>query len=198
MGNEFAPKDAETLKSEFLTELGVEYEGNEETIDKLVARGLKDEDFKASLHADKTKHLTEKREKEELLKKAGLDPKTGEKVASKEGNGEDKTSKNEVYSLSDIRALADVHDDDVSEIVNLAKIKGISIAEAKKEPYIQTYLNTRAEERKTAQVAATGATKRGENKSGDLLKKVENQEDMSEDEMKSAARQMIDIAFNKK
>src|SRR3990167_6266727 len=37
-------------------------------------------------------------------------------------------------NLKDIRALQDVHDDDVDQITDYAKFKGVSVAEAKKQP----------------------------------------------------------------
>lgn len=67
---------------------------------------------------------------------------------------EDKGDK-ENLSLSDIRALSDVHDEDVQEIVDYAKFKGVTIAEAKKTSAMQNYLSTQAEERRTAAVADT-------------------------------------------
>lgn len=184
----FAPKDAETIKSEILAETGLEYEGNEAIIDKLVAKGVKDEEFKASLHSDKTKHLTEKQAYAERMRKAGLDPETGEKLAAN-----DAKSETPGMSLQDIRALNDVHDEDVEEVTDYAKRKGISIAEAKKSPIIQTYLKTRTEERKTAEVASTAATRRSSsgNSSDALIKKIDKQEEMSDDEMQSAAKAIV-------
>src|SRR4030067_1131281 len=129
----FAPKDVKTLKTEITNELGIDYEGNEEMIDKLVNRVLKDEGFKASLHAEKVKHLKTKEFYKTNFIKAGFDPKTGKKI--KEANAVETTPKNN-YSLQDIRALQDVHDDDVEEIVDFAKYKKISIAEAKINPVI--------------------------------------------------------------
>ena len=66
----------------------------------------------------------------------------------------------EPMSLKDIRALQDVHDDDVDEVVEYAKFKGVSIAEAKKSPVIQAHLRTKEEERATAQATNTGGGKK--------------------------------------
>lgn len=68
--------------------------------------------------------------------------------------------------LKDIRALQDVHDDDVDEVVEYAKFKGISIAEAKKLSVIQAHLKVKAEERTTAQATNIG-------KSGGKTSKVD-------------------------
>jgi len=74
---------------------------------------------------------------------------------------ETETPKNEGMSLKDIRALQDVADEDVDEVLDFAKYKGISVAEAKANPVIQTLLKTRQEERATANASSTGNSKKG-------------------------------------
>ncbi len=64
-------------------------------------------------------------------------------------------------SLKDIRALQDVADEDVDEVLDFAKYKGISVAEAKASPVMQTLLRTRGEERATANASSTGNSKKG-------------------------------------
>lgn len=191
----FAPKGEETLRQEIITELGVEYEGNEDVVDKLVARELKDEEFKASLHEDKNKHLNQKKTYEELLVKNGIDPKTGEKVGSKEP--EDKTSKNENMSLKDIRALADVHDDDVDDILDFAKWKNMSVAEAKKAPAMIAILKAKEEERRTAQAANAGGGRRGTSQVTDdqILNKFESGQ-ISEDD--AEIERLAEARFNQR
>jgi len=185
---EFAPKDAETLQAEVLEDLGLEeLEGNEEQVDKVVARRLKDEEFKASLHSDKNKHLEGKNAIAEKMRKAGLDPETGEKLQSNDAGTEKETPKNEGMSLKDIRALQDVDDEDVDEVLDFAKYKGISVAEAKASPVMQTLLKTRTEERATANASSTGNSKKGSkrNSGAELLnnfkqgKVSENDEDIA-------------------
>jgi len=61
-----------------------------------------------------------------------------------------------VLELKDIRALQDVHDDDVDELIEYAKFKGVSVAEIKKLPVIQAHLKVKAEERTTAQATNIG------------------------------------------
>lgn len=182
----FAPKDAETLKTEIISDMGIEYEGNEDMVDKLVARELKDEEFKASLHADKNKHLESKKAYEERMRKAGIDPETGEKIDSKE------STKSPSMDIKDIRALQDVHDDDIEEVVEFSKFKKISIADAKRNPAIQSLLKTRAEERASALAASTQVSRRNKaNSSENILNKVKNQEDMSDEEMQMAVQATI-------
>lgn len=190
MSKEFAPKDAETLKSEVLEDLGVEYEGNEEQVDKVIARRLKDEEFKASIHKDKM----DTREKlKETRKLAGLDPETGEKIVSKETEkpkGGDTTPKNEL-SLKDIRALQDVHDDDVDQVTDYAKFKSISVAEAKKDPVIQSFLKTKTEERKIAEATNVAGAKKGvssKNPSELAQKFYENDENLTEEQRVEVVR----------
>ena len=179
----FAPKDAETLKTEIISDMGIEYEGNEDMVDKIVARELKDEEFKASLHADKNKHLESKKAYEERMRKAGIDPETGEKIDSKE------STKSPNMDLKDIRALQDVHDDDIEEVIEFSKFKKISVAEAKRHPAVQSLLKTRVEERASALAASTQVSRRNNaNSSGAILNKVKNQEDMSDEEMQLAVQ----------
>src|SRR3990167_1293662 len=66
----------------------------------------------------------------------------------------------EALSLKDIRALQDVHDDDVDKLVSYANFLGVDIATAKKTPEMQTLLSTKEEERKTAEATNTGGGKR--------------------------------------
>lgn len=182
----FAPKDAETLKSEIISDMGIEYEGNEDMVDKIVARELKDEEFKASLHADKNKHLESKKAHEERMRKAGIDPETGEKIDSKE------STKSPSMDLKDIRALQDVHDDDIEEVIEFSKYKKISVAEAKRHPAVQSLLKVRSEERASALAASTQVSRRNKaNSSENILNKVKNQEDMSDEEMQMAVQATI-------
>jgi len=78
---------------------------------------------------------------------------------------EDEPPKKSEYSLQDIRALQDVHDDDVDEVVEFAKFKGISISEAKKSLTVQNLLNAKKEERKTAEATNVGGSRKGSSKS---------------------------------
>lgn len=84
--------------------------------------------------------------------------------ALKNKPAEKENSKKQGFDLKDIRALQDVPDEDVDDVTEYAKFKGISIAEAKKSPVVQTLLKTRAEERATAQAANTGVMRKGATK----------------------------------
>ena len=65
------------------------------------------------------------------------------------------------YSLQDIRALSNVHDDDVERVEKFAKLEGVSVAEAVKNEDVQAILKHRADLRQTAEATNTGKTKRG-------------------------------------
>lgn len=69
--------------------------------------------------------------------------------------------------ILEARALNDVHEEDVEEIADYAERKGISLREARKNPYIQAFLKTRSEERTTASVSNTGSSKRNSSKETD-------------------------------
>lgn len=130
---------------------------------------------------------------EELAKNQRIRAEKAERLAKKKPVEQEEEKKSDNLSLSDIRALNDVHDEDVDEVRDYAVRKGISIAEAKKSPYLKAYLAQRAEERKTAEAASVQKTRRssGSSHADVVLKKLNSQEDMSGDEFKSAASTLV-------
>ncbi len=134
---------------------------------------------KAKKYAQNQKIRAEKAEQE--LKKLKSAP------------SEKETPKNEM-SLKDIRALADIPDEDVDDVIDYAKYKSISIADAKKSSAMQAILKAKAEERASAQAANTGGGKRGSGEvSGDsLLEKYAKGEELSDSEMEKAAQARIE------
>ena len=110
------------------------------------------------------------------------------KALKKPVQAEKETPKNESLNLKDIRALQDVPDEDVDEVMDFAKYKGISIAEAKTNPVIKTLLHTRKEERKTAEATSTGVERKRNNANSDsaLMDKVDNQS-LADEDMEKAA-----------
>ena len=91
---------------------------------------------------------------EELAKKLKPETRVETKSEPKEDN----------FSLKDIRALQDVPDDDVDEVIKISKVYGITIPEAKKLTLTQTLLKTKAEERQTAQATNIGKGGKGTSK----------------------------------
>ena len=192
MTEKFQPKTEEAIKLEVLEDLGEEYEGNEEKIDKVVARRLKDEEFKTSVHKDKM----DTREKlKETRKLAGLDPETGEKIESNDSKETKETKPNgESLTAKDAIALRDIHEEDLDYLLGEAKLRGKSISELKKDPYMKIILQTRAEERKTAEATATVPTHKSKSNGEDLLKKADEYK-LTPEEMKEAAKEAITSAF---
>lgn len=186
----FAPKDVETLKTEVLEDLGLsDYEGNEEVVDRVVARRQKDEDLKVSLHTDKTNA----REKlKEARKLAGLDPETGEKLQTNVVEPVKETSKNEEKDLSgdDLFALveAKVQKVDLPIVKSTAKALGLSISEALNHTVLKTILKNTEEERRTAAAINTGNNRKTNVKTSEdaLLKRVDTG-DLADEEMQDAA-----------
>lgn len=154
---------------------------------------LSDEDKEMALNEKRTEvlkqevaSLQEKADKDaELAKNYKIRAEKAEAEAKKpkEDDTSKKSDKSE-YTLQDIRALSDVHDDDVQEVVDFAKFKGISITEAKKNTTVQTLLKIKAEERTTAQATNTAVSRKGASKvSGeDLLNKFKQGDIPEKDE----------------
>lgn len=150
-----------------------------------------DNDFQASLEgldaeeanqllADKRKELLNQEfasiaEKAEAAKKAQelaenykvRAEKAEKALKGSAGKASEPSKKSPEFSLKDIRALSDVHDEDVDEVVEYAKFKGITPAEAKNTTVIKTLLKDREEQRKIAAATATGTARRGSNKNTD-------------------------------
>ena len=101
---------------------------------------------------------------EELAKNQRIRAEKAEKNA-KESNVESKVKGD--MSLQDIRALQDVHDEDVDDVVEWAKFKKISVAEARKSDNIKTLLKDKEEKRKAAAFTNTGSARRSSVKLSD-------------------------------
>lgn len=72
-------------------------------------------------------------------------------------------------STKDTIALmnAKVNEDDIDEIVDFAKFKGISVSEALKTDVVKTILSTKAEQRTIAEATNTGTSRRSSAKVSD-------------------------------
>lgn len=109
-------------------------------------------------------------------------PKAGEGESPKPNTSEE----NKDLSSKDLIALmtAKVPEEDVDDVVEYAKFKGISVAEALKTDVVKTTLASKAETRKTAQATHTGAGSRGTYKVSDetLLNKASKGEMPESDE----------------
>lgn len=118
-------------------------------------------------------------EKEELkkrLKTAEAQKDHWRKKASEKKESKEETSSTGSLDTKDLLALtrADVHEDDIDEVVDYAKFKGISVSEALSSDVVKTLLSNKKEFRKTAEVTNTGTAKKGSVKVTDdtLLKNL--------------------------
>lgn len=148
----------------------------EETLTAEQIAELKAKAAKADELESKNKQLFERAKKAETAKTA---------VPSKD---DDALSTRDVLYL----AKADIHEDDVNEVLEYAKKMGVSVADAHK--HYKPILAERAEERKTAAAAHTRGAARGSSKVApeDVLRKAERGEVLdSADDMRAifAARQ---------
>jgi hypothetical protein len=86
-----------------------------------------------------------------------------EKAESKtrEHKEDKETPKNLSYLDTIALVKADVSDEDISDVMDYASMKKISVAEALKSSVIKVLLAERKEERATAEVTSTGAKKPG-------------------------------------
>lgn len=123
-----------------------------------------------------------------------------ENKALKEGGESKETPKEEKKEegLSQLDVIylakADIHDDDVSEVMAYSQKTGLSVKES--HEYLKPILDVRAEERKTASATHTKSSARSGNKNdGDsLLKKAEQSGEVpdSEEGMKALAQARLD------
>lgn len=120
----------------------VETDENSEDIEDLKARLAKAEELANNykIRAEKAERKPEKAETTKVAPKKSSD-----------------------LSTLDIIAIskADIEPEDVEDVVEYAKFKGISVTEALKTPVIQTTLSQKKEMRQTALATSTGSTRRG-------------------------------------
>lgn len=136
------------------------------------------QDKKSELLAQEFKSLSEKAKEAEKAKELAENYKIRAEKAEKASKGDfkgEKTPKNkegEELSSRDIIALinANIAEEDIDEVLDYAKFKGISVAEALKSSVVKTTLAENEEHRKTAAATNTGAGRRGvQRKSEDSL-----------------------------
>ena len=165
-----------------------------------------DADFQASLEEmsdeDKETAISEKRSElikaeadaleqakikaEEIAKNQKIRAEKAEQEAKKNKpvEGEEPPKKDESgVSLKDVRALQNVHDDDVDFVVNWAKANNMEIAEAIKSKDVQYVLEGHKEERKTADTTSveSGGKRPSKASAEDLLSKAQ-QGDLPDDD----------------
>lgn len=179
------PKEEEVRKN-IIEEFGFDETADAEKIDKLVAKDIESRKKLSLAIGQKIKHRTEKEE----LKKNIPPPK-------------EEVKQQETLSTKDFLALTEskVSSEDFDEVVRVAKVLGKSIGEALKDTTLKTILETRAEERKTAQATHVKGGARGTTKTDGeaLLNKAETTGEVPEtaEGMKSLAEARIARLKNK-
>ena len=93
------------------------------------------------------------------------------KAQTKNDKPEDSTAKGDLSSKDLLSVMrANVHDDDLDEVIEFAKFKGISVSEAMNNDVVKTILSNNTEFRKTANTANTANARKGAQKvSSDTL-----------------------------
>lgn len=74
------------------------------------------------------------------------------------------TQKTDGLSINDVRALVSVHEDDVEDVTEYARFRGVSVSEALKSNTLKNIISENAEKRKTAEATNTNASRRGTTK----------------------------------
>jgi hypothetical protein len=172
--DETTQNEAETVTEEATTEVEDTTENQEEEVD---VEELK----KQAKLAENYKIRAEKAEK--ALKK--------NKPTESQAPSQSEISNKDILYL----AKADINPEDVDDVLDYAKLKGITIAEAHK--FYKPILNEREEERKTAQ-ATTVKSGRGSTKNSgeDFLRRAETTGEVPDDPAKM--REMIEADFNRR
>lgn len=136
------------------------------------------QDKKSELLAQEFKSLSEKAKEAEKAKELAENYKIRAEKAEKASKGDfkgektPKNERNEEMSSRDIIALtkANIADEDIDVVLDYAKFKKISVAEALKSSVVKATLAENEEHRKTAAATNTGAGRRGvQQKSEDSL-----------------------------
>lgn len=113
---------------------------------------------------------------------------------------ENETPKNEI-SLKDYKALSDVHEEDIEDLVEYASFKKISLAEAKKTDFVKSLLEKKAEQRQVALSANINGSRRVANKDTgvEILQKFEKTGQLpeSDDEIAKLAKAQFERKLKK-
>jgi hypothetical protein len=104
---------------------------------------------------------------QELARNQKIRAEKAEAEIKKLKSAEKETPKNDSFSIKDIKALSSVHDEDIERVEKFAKSEGVPIHEALKNEDLKAIIRNREEQRKTAETANTGGSKRGTYKMSD-------------------------------
>lgn len=144
------------VRAKIIEEFGFDEETDSERIEKLTKKEIENNKKLSSAIGAKIKHRTEAQKLAEELKKGNV------VVENKETKSNDKNQLSSIDTIAIMRA--NVHTDDIDEVVEYAKFKGISIPEALKSPVVRGLLSEKEEFRKSEEVANTSSSRRVVNK----------------------------------
>lgn len=153
---------------------------DDENLEQEDSLNTQEEETTEEVTEEEADEVVEEEDVEELRKRAKLtdDYKKRAEKAEKENKNLKKTKEPSSSDISarDAIALAkaDLSDEDIDEVVDYAKYKGISVTEALRSPVMQNSIENRKEERTTAQATSTKSARSTSKTAGeDLLKKAE-------------------------
>lgn len=107
-----------------------------------------------------------------------------EKQTETKATDTSKNTEKDGFSQTDLIAIikAEVPEEDIQEVADYAKLKGISIKEALASDVVKSILKIKTEERQTAEATSTGSQKRTTVPSGsDLLEKANKTGELPDD-----------------
>jgi len=139
---------------------------------KASLEGKTDEERNAAMSAKRTEIMnTEWSKAQEYARNQKIRAEKAEEKPSKPTTTAKKDDDSNLSSVDTIAIIkANIHEDDIEEVIKASKILGKSIGETLKDATMRSILNTREEERKTAEAANTNTAKPGTKQvSGDEL-----------------------------
>jgi hypothetical protein len=155
----FTPKTEEEIKSEVIADLRgeseeIDLDANADLISRITQRRLKDEEFKASVHAQKIER-TERAKKLE------------EEIASLKANSANNAPLDETKLKEKLKELREEETleelempDEIKEKVKmLAKINNVSVKKASEDPYIKSVLKEAEEKKRSEDASITNNNK---------------------------------------
>lgn len=152
-----------------------EQNNNEETEEEVKTPEETQEDYRSKLNAQNR-----------FLEKEGYEFKDGKWVKPETKPKEKKAEpKSEGLSIKDTVAIqrANIHEDDIEEVIDFAKHKGVSVSEALKHPVIQSTLKINQSNREAQEALNTkGANPKQTKVSGKDLVEKANQGALPEDD----------------
>lgn len=149
----------ETGSEVTLTEVETTTENTDETVENEV-------ETESESTEEESKEVDWKARAEKAEKLAGNYKIRAEKAEKKSKEGKIETSNETGLSTKDVLILAkaNIHEDDIDEVVEYAQFKKIPIAEAIKSGVMKTFIKEKEEKRRVAAATNTGSARRSSTK----------------------------------